>query len=55
MPARAPRIITTFKIDVNGILSVSAYEKTTGITQKIAVEPSEGLSTEDYIKMLQQR
>lgn len=55
MPARMPRIITTFKIDVNGILSVSAYEKTTGITQKITVEPSEGLSTEDYIKMLQQR
>lgn len=55
MPARMPRIITTFKIDVNGILSVSAYEKTTGIAQSIIVEPSEGLSTEDYIKMLQQR
>ena len=52
MPARHARVTTTFKIDVNGILHVTAVERSTGIRQDIVVEPTEGLSTDDYMRMM---
>lgn len=52
MKAGVPRITVTFTIDADGILSVTAREKTTNITQTIEVKPSYGLSEKDLQKML---
>jgi molecular chaperone DnaK len=52
-PARrgVPQIEVTFDIDANGILNVSAKDKTTGKEQSIRIEASSGLSKEDIEKM----
>ena len=52
MVAGAARIQVTFEVDVDGILTVSALEKTTGTSQKITVKPSYGLSHEDLERMI---
>ena len=52
MPAGAARILVTFKIDVNGILSVTAKEETTGVSQSIITEPANGLTSDDYIRLM---
>jgi molecular chaperone DnaK len=49
-----PQIEVTFDIDANGILNVSAKDKTTGKEQKIRIEASSGLSKEDIEKMKQE-
>lgn len=53
MPAGVARINVDFKIDVNGILHVSAWENNS--TEKISVniEPSEGLTEELLSQMIQ--
>lgn len=48
-----PRIEVKFSVDVNGLLSVNAHEKSTGIEQNIVVEPSSGLTEEQMISMLE--
>ncbi len=52
-PARRgePQIEVTFDIDANGILNVSAKDKSTGKEQKIRIEASSGLSKEEIEKM----
>ena len=50
-PRGVPQIEVTFDIDANGILNVSAIDKTTGKTQNIRIEASSGLS-EDEIKRM---
>ncbi len=50
-PRGMPQIEVTFDIDANGILNVSAKDKKTGKTQKIAIQTSSGLSEEDVKKM----
>ena len=50
-PRGIPQIEVTFDIDVNGILNVSAKEKTTGKEQKIRIENSSNLTKEDIEKM----
>jgi molecular chaperone HscA len=52
MPAGIPRIIVEFSVDVNGLLSVKAYEKKSGISQSILIEPSSGLSNEEMASIL---
>ncbi len=54
-PARrgVPQIEVEFNIDANGILAVSATDKATGKTQKIAIQGSSGLSKEEIEKMKQ--
>ena len=42
-----PQIEVTFDVDANGILSVSAKEKQTGIEQKIVISNSSNLSKEE--------
>ncbi len=52
-PARRgePQIEVTFDIDANGILNVSAKDKTTGKEQSIRIEASSGLSDDEIQKM----
>ncbi|MDR1333725.1 MAG: Hsp70 family protein [Holosporaceae bacterium] len=52
MPAGMPRIIVEFSVDVNGLLKVSAFEKKTGLSQNLIVDPSSGLSQEKMIEIL---
>lgn len=52
MVAGAARIQITFEIDADGVLTVSAVEKITGISQKITVKPSYGLSHQDLERMV---
>lgn len=45
-----PQIEVTFDIDANGILNVSAKEKTTGKEQKVTIQGATGLSDEEIEK-----
>jgi molecular chaperone DnaK len=51
-PRGMPQVEVTFDIDANGILHVSAKDKTTGKEQKIRIEASSGLSDTDIDKMV---
>jgi molecular chaperone DnaK len=51
-PRGVPQIEVTFDIDANGIVHVSAKDLGTGKEQKIRIESSSGLSSEDIKKML---
>ena len=50
-PRGMPQVEVTFDIDANGILNVSAKEKSTGKEQKIVIKASSGLA-EDEIKRM---
>ncbi|MBQ1930413.1 MAG: molecular chaperone DnaK, partial [Bacteroidales bacterium] len=50
-PRGVPQIEVTFDIDANGILNVSAKDKSTGKEQKIRIEASSGLSQEEIERM----
>ncbi len=52
MVAGAARIVITFMVDSDGLLTVSATEKTTNTHQEVAVKPSYGLTEEDYRRIL---
>lgn len=49
-----PQIEVTFDLDADGILHVSAKDKSTGKEQKITIQSSSGLSDEDIEKMVQE-
>ncbi len=51
MPRGQAQIEVTFDIDANGILNVSAKEKTTGKEQKVTIQGATGLSDEEVEKM----
>ncbi|MDR1561012.1 MAG: Hsp70 family protein [Holosporaceae bacterium] len=53
MPAGAPRVTTEFSVDVNGLLSVTACEKHTGISQSIVIEPSAGLTNDEIVSIIE--
>lgn len=52
MVAGAARIRVTFTVDADGLLTVSAQEKTTGVTQHIEVKPTHGLSQEEVAALV---
>lgn len=51
-PRGMPQIEVTFDIDTNGILHVTAKDKTSGKEQKISIQNSTNLSKEDVEKMV---
>ncbi len=51
-PRGMPQVEVTFDIDANGILHVSAKDRTTGKEQKIRIEASSGLSEAEINKMV---
>jgi molecular chaperone DnaK len=53
-PRGVPQIEVTFDIDANGIVNVSAKDKSTGKEQKITITSGTGLSQEEIDKMVQQ-
>jgi molecular chaperone HscA len=52
MPAGLARLEVTFRVDADGLLSVTAREATTGIEAKVEVKPSYGLTDEEVEDML---
>jgi len=53
-PRGVPQIEVTFDIDANGIMNVSAKDKSTGKTQQITIRSSGGLSDSDIDRMVQE-
>jgi len=51
-PRGMPQVEVTFDIDANGILHVSAKDRTTGKEQKIRIEASSGLSDAEIDRMV---
>lgn len=51
-PRGMPQIEVTFDIDANGILKVSAKDKTSGKEQSIVIKAASGLSEEEIKKMV---
>lgn len=52
MTAGAAHIRVTFKVDADGLLSVSAMEKSTGVESSIEVKPSFGLDDDKISQMI---
>jgi heat shock protein 1/8 len=52
MPRGQPQIDVTFDIDANGILNVSAVEKSTGKEQKITITNDKGRLSQDEIERM---
>lgn len=53
-PRGLPQIEVTFDIDANGIVTVSAKDKTTGKEQQITIRSSGGLSEDEIQKMVKE-
>jgi len=52
MPAGIARLELSFRVDADGLLSVTARETTTGTETRVEVKPSYGLSDEEVERML---
>ena len=52
LTAGAARILVTFAVDADGLLTVKATEDTTGIEAHVRVKPSYGLTDEEMTEML---
>jgi heat shock protein 1/8 len=54
MPRGVPQIEITYDVDANGILNVSAVEKSTGKTNKITITNNKTKSKEEFERMVQE-
>jgi molecular chaperone DnaK len=52
-PRGVPKINVTFQLDVNGLLSVSAREETSGQEQSIKIEGASTLARDEVFKMIE--
>jgi L1 cell adhesion molecule like protein len=52
MPRGVPQIEVTFDVDANGILNVSALEKSTGKSQKITITNDKGRLSKEEVERL---
>ena len=52
MAAGAARVRVTFQLDADGLLTVTAEEKTTGIRQEVMIKPTYGLDEAEMAAML---
>jgi molecular chaperone HscA len=53
LAAGAARIRVSFTVDADGLLTVAAQEKTTGVRAQVEVKPSYGLRDDEIAKMLE--
>jgi len=53
-PRGMPQIEVTFDVDANGIMNISAKDKTTGKENKITIKSDSGLSKEQIEKMIRE-
>uniref|UniRef100_A0A3B0MMB8 Heat shock 70 kDa protein n=1 Tax=Theileria annulata TaxID=5874 RepID=A0A3B0MMB8_THEAN len=53
-PRGVPQIEVTFDVDANGIMNISAVDKSTGKRQEITIQSSGGLSEEEVEKMVKE-
>ena len=53
-PRGHPQIEVTFDIDANGIMNVSAKDKSTGKAQSITIRSSGGLTDTDIDRMVKE-
>jgi molecular chaperone DnaK len=51
-PRGLPQIDVSFEIDANGIVSVSAKDKMTGLEQAMQITPSSGLSPDEIERLI---
>jgi molecular chaperone DnaK len=51
-PRGVPQIDVSFEIDANGIVSVSAKDKMTGLEQAVQITPSSGLSPDEIERLI---
>ena len=54
LAAGAARILVTFQVDMDGLLTVSAVEESTGSKAKVEVKPSYGLEESQIAKILEE-
>src|SRR4029078_5274676 len=53
-PRGVPQIEVSFEVDANGIVSVSAVDKTSGREQQMRITPTSGLSAEQIEKIIKE-
>ena len=51
-PRGVPQIEVSFEVDANGIVSVSAQDKTTGSEQQMRITPTSGLAPEEIDRLI---
>jgi len=51
-PRGVPQIDVTFEVDANGIVSVSALDKATGLEQQMRITPTSGLSPDEIERII---
>ncbi|MBL8692592.1 MAG: Fe-S protein assembly chaperone HscA [Planctomycetes bacterium] len=54
MPAGMPRVDVTFHIDSDGLLTVTAQERRSGVKAKVEIVPKHGLSLDEITRLVQE-